>query len=83
MSMLKSTYLERVDDVKDEMISNIGLGDFGSRLLLIGQETWCFYRNICYLMQQNTKHRRIILLVITIFKTAFALVTIFVSDAWL
>ena len=33
----ESTYLERVDDVRDEMISNIG--NFGSRLLLIVQKT--------------------------------------------
>ena len=33
-----SIYLEKVDDVRDEMISNIGLGDFGSRHLLIMQD---------------------------------------------
>ena len=34
----ETIYLEKVDDVRDEMISNIGLGDFCSRHLLIMQE---------------------------------------------
>ena len=41
----EGTHLEKIDDVRDEMISNIGLGDFSNRLgrlLLNMRETWCF-----------------------------------------
>ena len=57
----KSTYLGRVDGVRDEM-KNHWLGNFGSRLRLI-------VGSIRYLVQQNVKRR--IILVITITKTVF------------
>ena len=57
----ESTYLERVDDVRDEMIKH-WLGNFGSKLQLI-------VGSIHYLMKQNVKRR--IMLVITIIKTVF------------
>ena len=42
LSNCESTYLEGVDDERDEMINNIGIGDFGSRFVLIGQEATYF-----------------------------------------
>ena len=39
LSNCESIYLERVDDVSDEMINYIDMGDFGIRLLVIGQES--------------------------------------------
>ena len=55
----KSTYLWRVDGMRDEVI-NHWLGNFGSRLpLIVG--------SIRYLVQQNVKRR--IMLVITIIKS--------------
>ena len=42
LSNSESTYPERVDDVRGEMINKIDMGVFGSRLSLVGQEAWYF-----------------------------------------
>ena len=42
LSNCESSYPERIDDVRDEMINNVDMGDFGSGLFLVGQEGFYF-----------------------------------------
>ena len=43
LSNCESTYPERIDDVRDEMINKIYMGDFiSSRLLLVGVKALYF-----------------------------------------
>ena len=42
LSNCESTYPERIDDVMDEKINKIDMRDFGSRLLLVGQQALYF-----------------------------------------
>ena len=44
LSNCESTYRsERLDDVRDKMINTTDMGDFGSRLLLVGLEALYFW----------------------------------------